>query len=364
MAKDGVVKTVGDATAAEDVGPKKPLAPVFKQFDTSGDGFLDIGELKRAFRAIGLEKRTGVKFELDQKTFNAFDTNKDGKVSLEEFEENIHPKTRAAIEAQLVAGWVFDADKWAASKERHSKIDMSKVFKQFDTDSDGVLDIREMQRAFRAIGLKKRDGSKMEVDLEMFNSFDTNKDGKVSLAEFEANLHPKTRAKIEAELNANWVFDPAKWAASQERHSKIDMSKVFKQFDTDSDGVLDIREMQRAFRAIGLKKRDGSKMEVDLEMFNSFDTNKDGKVSLAEFEANLKDKTRAKIEAEINGGWVFDDAKWKASIDRHAADGSKVDPAADAALAAGELAPAAEPATEPAAEPAAEEAAAEPAAEA
>ena len=265
MAKDGVVKTVGDATAAEDVGPKKPLAPVFKQFDTSGDGFLDIGELKRAFRAIGLEKRTGVKFELDQKTFNAFDTNKDGKVSLEEFEENIHPKTRAAIEAQLVAGWVFDADKWAASKERHSK---------------------------------------------------------------------------------------------------IDMSKVFKQFDTDNDGVLDMGEMQRAFRAIGLKKRDGSKMEVDLEMFNSFDTNKDGKVSLAEFEANLKDKTRAKIEAEINGGWVFDDAKWKASLERHAADGSKVDPAADAALAAGELAPAAEPATEPAAEPAAEEAAAEPAAEA
>ena len=214
-----MVKTVGDATAAEDVGPKKPLAPVFKQFDTSGDGFLDIGELKRAFRAIGLEKRTGVKFELDQKTFNAFDTNKDGKVSLEEFEENIHPKTRAAIEAQLVAGWVFDADKWAASKERHSKIDMSKVFKQFDTDSDGVLDIREMQRAFRAIGLKKRDGTKMEVDLEMFNSFDTNKDGKVSLAEFEANLKDKTRAKIEAEINSGWVFDDAKWKASIDRHA-------------------------------------------------------------------------------------------------------------------------------------------------
>merc|ERR1719149_135284 len=208
-----------------------------------------------------------------------------------------------------------------------------------------------MQRAFRAIGLEKSDGSKMEVDLEMFNSFDTNKDGKVSLAEFEANLKDKTRAKIEAEINSGWVFDKAKWDASQERHSKIDMSKVFKQFDTDSDGVLDIREMQRAFRAIGLKKRDGSKMEVDLEMFNSFDTNKDGKVSLAEFEANLKEKTRAKIEAEINGGWVFDDAKWKASLERHAADGSKVDPAADAALAAGELAPAAEPATEPAAEP-------------
>ena len=210
---------MGDPTAAESTGPNKPLGPVFKQFDTSGDGFLDIGELKRAFRAIGLEKRTGVKFELDKKTFDAFDTNGDGKVSLAEFETNIHPKTRAAIEKQLVAGWVFDADKWAASQERHSKIDMAKVYKQFDTDGDGVLDIREMQRAFRAIGLKKRDGTKMEMDQAMFNSFDTNKDGKVSLKEFEENLHPKTRAKIEAQLNNGWVFDAAKWQASLDRHA-------------------------------------------------------------------------------------------------------------------------------------------------
>ena len=196
-----------------------PLGPVFSQFDVSGDGFLQIDELKRAFRAIGLEKRAGEKFELDQKTFDAFDTNKDGMVSLEEFENNIHPKTREAIAKQLTAGWKFDEEKWAASKERHSKINMAKVYKQFDTDNDGVLDIRELQRAFRAIGLKKRDGTKMEVDLEMFNSFDTNKDGKVSLAEFEANLKDKTRAAIEAQLNAGWVFDDAKWAASIDRHA-------------------------------------------------------------------------------------------------------------------------------------------------
>jgi len=85
-----------------------------------GDGFLDLRELKRAFRAIGLEKRKGEKFELDQKTFDSFDTNKDGKVSLQEFEENLHAKTRAAIVAKLNDGWVFDAALWAASAERHA----------------------------------------------------------------------------------------------------------------------------------------------------------------------------------------------------------------------------------------------------
>ena len=39
------------------------------------------------------------------------------------------------------------------------------------------------------------------------------------------------------------------------------------------DGELDFREFQRAFRALGLKKRDGTKHEVDMEMFKSFDTN-------------------------------------------------------------------------------------------
>ena len=51
------------------------------------------------------------------------------------------------------------------------------------------------------------------------------------------------------------------------------MSKVFKQFDSDGDGELEFREFQRAFRAIGLKKRDGTKYDVDIEMFKSFDTN-------------------------------------------------------------------------------------------
>lgn len=41
-------------------------------------------------------------------------------------------------------------------------------------------------------------------------------------------------------------------------------------------GKLTMREFQRAFRALGLPKRDGKKMEMDQSMFNSFDTNGDG----------------------------------------------------------------------------------------
>ena len=142
------------------------------------------------------------------------------RTPLEEFEANLYPKTRAKIEERLNSGWKFDHAKWSASIARHMKWDMSKVFKQFDTDGDGYLGMREFMRAFRALGLEKRGGGKMKIDLDMFNSFDTNGDGVVSVTEFENGLLPSTRKKIEAKLDAGWKFDAKAWAASEARHAK------------------------------------------------------------------------------------------------------------------------------------------------
>ena len=49
-------------------------------------------------------------------------------------------------------------------------------------------------------------------------SLDTNGDGNISLAEFQENLLPKTRKKIEMKLEAGWTFDKEKWEASLARH--------------------------------------------------------------------------------------------------------------------------------------------------
>ena len=224
------------------------MAKVFKQFDADGDGKLDIYELARAFRAIGLEKRDGEKSDMDKAMFKSFDSNGDGYCDMEELEKNMEPKLRKKIEEKLDAGWKFDKETWDASVARHKKYDMKQIFAQFDADGDGKLDIYEIARAFRALGLPKRDGSKMEMDKvrsplpctfllpftayvhalrrprsythpqAMFKSFDSNGDGFVTLEEFQENLLPKTRRKIEMKLKEGWTFDKEKWQASLDRH--------------------------------------------------------------------------------------------------------------------------------------------------
>ena len=83
----------------------------------------------------------------------------------------------AAMESREVDMNAFSTPPANRSCARHAKWDMSKVFKQFDFDGDGYLTIEELQSAFKALGLKRRTGKKLEVDLAMFKSFDTNGDG-------------------------------------------------------------------------------------------------------------------------------------------------------------------------------------------
>jgi Ca2+-binding EF-hand superfamily protein len=279
-----VVKAAYDEAGADRRGDSRwPLGEIFMQFDTDNDGFLNESEFKRALRAIGLPKRTGSQAQLDEFTFRLMDTNKDGVLSVQEFEANLPLALRAKLEAKLDAGWKFDEAKWKASQERHKTTNLAKVFKMFDTEGRGTISDGMLKRAFRALGLKKRSGDKLEMDEAMFKTFDTNGDGVVSLQEFEANCPPAVRALIIEKLEGGWKFDPELWKESMNRHRTVNFAKIFKKFDMDGDGCLDFREMQRAFRAMGMKKRAGANYELDAMTFKRFDANGDGKVSLQEY---------------------------------------------------------------------------------
>ena len=97
-----------------------------------------------------------------------------------------------------------------------------------------------------------------EID-KGFNTVDTNKDGFISAAELSAN-----DAKVIAATKANML-----------RESEA----AFKQLDKDNNGSLSLAEFNAIAQSRNVRAEDPSKI------ITAFDSNKDGKISLAENRA-------------------------------------------------------------------------------
>ena len=112
---------------------------------------MDMGELKRAFRDR-LAEAFG-ELEMDEEMFNRL-TPTATAIVMEEFDANVPAAVRAKIIEKRAAG--SSTRRCGPRRRAATQDELAKIFKKFDVDNDGFLDFRELQRAFRAIGLKKR----------------------------------------------------------------------------------------------------------------------------------------------------------------------------------------------------------------
>ncbi|XP_020902348.1 neurocalcin homolog [Exaiptasia diaphana] len=132
-----------------------------------------------------------------------------------------------------------------------------------------------------------RQGDATKLAACVFRRFDVNRDGKIDFREFMCSLYVSTRGSMEQKL---------KWA--------------FSIYDINGDGFITKQEMYRIvdalYRTAGDDPTTNKSLvaqweELDpeertLKVFRSFDTNRDGLLSLSEFlEGAKKDKTLALI---------------------------------------------------------------------
>lgn len=139
------------------------LKSIFEEFDTSGDGSLDIDELKQAFAKAGAAMSADeIKIVIE-----GTDSNSDGKLSYEEFVDAFQraPKINALVNNS--AATVND--------------ELLEIFKSFDASGDGLLEADELKQAFEKAGAPMSD----DEILKMINSSDDNSDGRLSFAEFK-----------------------------------------------------------------------------------------------------------------------------------------------------------------------------------
>ncbi|XP_073060540.1 probable calcium-binding protein CML18 [Primulina eburnea] len=107
--------------------------------------------------------------------------------------------------------------------------------------------------------LRKAPLTKEEEVEQVFNKFDTNGDGKISLTELSAILNVLRSATAEEEV-----------------------ASIMSELDVDGDGFIDLNEF-KAFHFGG-----GDKNKELKEAFDLYDQDKNGKISATELHAVLK----------------------------------------------------------------------------
>lgn len=212
---------------------------------------------------------------LGQVAMENFDTDKDGKISLQELLDHVHSKP--AKQQAAFKGWI-------------------QGFKQADKDNDMHLTEEELDVL---LANEKKDHKEDYADWldgyakKATEAWDEDKDGKISFME----------------LTEHMVKNPTK----QMHIGSKKMTENFKDADVDSDLHLDAEELKTFISHMNNKTRRVEKAKKNLAevTMKSFDKDEDGKISLHELiESIPQGKNHEKIFKE-----------WTASFKRADADG-------------------------------------------
>jgi len=163
-----------------------------------------------------------------------------------------HLKSFRADSKLQEAVWMYLVNYVASCEE---KTNLLKTFEDLDENHDGQLSREELISGYKKIMGNNADVEK-EVDIIMCK-VDTNHSGAIDYSEF-----------VMAAINRQQVL------------SKENLDTVFKIFDKDGDGYLDVKEIREIFNGNAKMKIEES---VWIEMINEVDHIADGKISLTEF---------------------------------------------------------------------------------
>ena len=125
-----------------------------------------------------------------QETFNFFDKDHDGKISLDEFRNVVMLLCDTATDEQITEmlkevdlngdGEIDFEEFYAAVKKESTPEGIEEAFVHFDKNKDGFISAEELRRTMEQMGERV---SKEEIDA-IIEKADLNGDGKISIEEF------------------------------------------------------------------------------------------------------------------------------------------------------------------------------------
>lgn len=274
------------------------LDQMFDSFDVNGDGSISREELTSELDSFLKRSDTisgnGVQTLLAESGLNPFlnifdqlDANKDGKITRQEFKEQLQPAKAAKVIGEL----------------------LKEVFDSIDVNKDGSLTPDELNKAYGQLFEKKevKSGKSwstllvdagLNPDFYVFEQLDDNSDGKVTWEEFSSRL----------KAEEVWVMEPCGGNAIQVVNAMLD--QIFDKCDVNGDGFISREELsdqmdkvlQTGQTATGKSVKAlvaESGLNPFFSNFDQLDANHDGKITRQEFKEQLQPSGAAKSVEEM-----------------------------------------------------------------
>jgi Ca2+-binding EF-hand superfamily protein len=248
----------------------------FLQADADQDGQLNVHELTALLQQVSRGGQESMveesEAEISASIMEGFDTNRDGKIGLQELLDHVKDKDHVVAAFE---GW-------------------PQGFKEADKDGDGHLDSHELTSLLNRVSRSQQkemvEESEESIAESVMRAWDADKDGKLTLDELHHHLGDNKDA-------VNAAFEGWK--------------EGFNMADKDKDGSLTIHELAALLSRVSTKDQHKIVQDVDAttqSLLQGFDADHNGKVTLDEIAAHagkLSDVYKeafAEADADKDGG--------------------------------------------------------------
>ena len=159
------------------------------------------------------------------------------------------------------------------------------VFKYYDKDSNGDLEIAELGPLIADLGLNQADV------IKNLDTWDIDRSGTISFAEFYRHIwHYNSKEEL-AHQRGQSAISKGNATLSKEDRAKI----IFDAIDVDGSGKLEVEELTSLLRVWGVPPRDA---ELSIQQH---DVDGDGKIDLQEFTTKFGDVYDYGIDVLLSG---------------------------------------------------------------
>ena len=145
--------------------------------------------------------------------------------------------------------------------------DDERIFRKYDEDGSGSIDVRELDQAMNDLGINNDATQTRSV----MSWYDKDNSGGLQLVEYRA-LMQETR----------------NFQRGQQASSPDDDERIFRKYDEDGSGDIDVRELDQALNALGIKNDAAQTGSV----MGWYDKDNSGGLQLLEYRA-LMHETRS-----------------------------------------------------------------------